>query len=62
MIDPASRLSFDFIEKNFIGKELTTTKCICCETKSDCTFDVMDFYVPLPIEKKLDKRFIQVSI
>lgn len=59
--DPVSRLSFDLIEKNFIGKELTTTKCVCCETTSDRTDDVMYFYIPLPDNKEFGKHFIQVS-
>lgn len=61
IFDPASRLSFDLIEKNFIGKELTTTKCVCCETTSDRTDDVMYFYIPLSEQKEFGKNFIRVS-
>lgn len=61
VFDPATRLSFDLIEKNFIGKELTTTKCVCCETTSDRVDDVMYFYIPLPEKKEFGKDFIQVS-
>lgn len=41
---------------------MTTTKCICCETKSQCVSEVMDFVVPLPATENLSDNFIQVSI
>lgn len=63
MPDPASNLSFDFIEKNFVGKVKTTTKCISCETESVREEDVVHITVHFPEEneKKDSKNFIKVS-